>query len=88
MYILYLLQVNGFTGEEVTYGHLQTRITRVASALIKMGLQKGDVVTIVAPNSPEYSICYLGVAAAGGVASAVNPLYTASKWELTIILSL
>ena len=36
----------------------------------------GDVFAIFIPNTPEYAIAFLGVAAAGGINTTVNVLYS------------
>ena len=69
-------QVNGATGQSTTYAELQTQVTRAASALVKLGIQKGDVITLSCPNCPEFAVLYLAIMSIGAVASAVNPLYT------------
>ena len=51
-------------------------ITKVASGLVKMGLGKGDVVTLISPNCPEFAILYLAVCQIGAIISPVNPAYT------------
>lgn len=63
----------------MTYSQLHDRVIKVASAFVRSGLQKGDVVTVLSPNCVEYAVLYLGVLAAGGVVSTLNPLYTACK---------
>ncbi len=49
----------------------------VGSALISMGLQKGDCVSIIGENSPEWVIIDLGIQGAGGVAVGI---YTTNAW--------
>jgi long-chain acyl-CoA synthetase len=49
----------------------------VGSALISMGLEKGDCVSIIGENSPEWVIIDLGIQGAGGVAVGV---YTTNAW--------
>jgi 4-coumarate--CoA ligase len=71
-----LLQIDGVTGETTTYSELHTQIWKVGSSLHKLGLRKGDVVTIFAPNCPQYAVMYVALQAMGVIASAVNPVYT------------
>ena len=49
----------------------------VGSALISMGLEKGDCASIIGENSPEWVIIDLGIQGAGGVAVGV---YTTNAW--------
>ena len=52
---------------------------KLASALSKRGIKKGDVIAIFAPNVPEYAIVFLGVLQTGGVVTGVNPLFTSDE---------
>lgn len=49
----------------------------VGSALISMGLEKGDRVSIIGDNCPEWVIIDLGIQCAGGVAVGV---YSTNAW--------
>jgi len=73
--------INGLTGEEVTYAQLHHRIVKVASALTRSGVRKGDVIAMFSPNCVEYAVFYLGAIAAGAVVSTLNPLYTAYELQ-------
>ena len=48
------------------------RCVKLADALIKAGLKKGEVVTIMCPNTPEMVEAHFGVAMAGGVLNTMN----------------
>jgi len=87
--------IDGPSGRGIRYAQLADGIRRMAVGLVKRGLRKGDAFAILLPNVPEYAIAFLGVAAAGGVATTMNPLMTAdeirhqlrdtgAKWLLTI----
>ena len=76
-WILLSSQVHAVTGQEMTYSQLQTHIVRTASGLARMGIGKGDVVTLFLPNCLEFPVVFLAVTALGAVASAVNGAYTA-----------
>ena len=52
---------------------------KLASALCKRGINKGDVIAIFAPNVPEYAIVFLGALQTGGVVTGVNPLFTSDE---------
>ena len=68
--------MNGATGETFTYNELKDKIMRVASGLVRMGIKRGDVVTLFSPNCPEFAILYLAVIHIGGIISPLNPMYT------------
>ncbi|HEY6762051.1 MAG TPA: AMP-binding protein [Baekduia sp.] len=55
-----------------TYSELGERVSRLASALRRAGLQKGDRVAFIAPNTPALLEAHYGVPAAGGVLVALN----------------
>jgi len=71
--------VEGPTGRTLTYTQLAVGVRCMAAGLAKRGMKKGDVFAILLPNVPEYAIAFLGVAAAGGVATTMNPLMTAEE---------
>jgi fatty-acyl-CoA synthase len=55
-----------------TYREFGERVNRLASALRSAGLQKGDRVAFICPNSPALLEGHYGVPAAGGVLVAIN----------------
>lgn len=67
--------VEANSGATISYSELDERIGQVASGLVAHGLEKGDVVALMSPNCVEWPIAALGIMAAGGVVSPVNPLY-------------
>jgi len=54
--------------------------------LRNIGLKKGDVVALVAPNYPDTVLGFLGSSAGGLVITTVNPQYTVGK-SLYVILN-
>ena len=68
--------VNGETGREYSFAEIQEKTQKVSSALNRSGLQKGDIVSLVAPNCTEYPVMFLATLASGGVVSTCNPGYT------------
>ncbi|TDQ62656.1 acyl-CoA synthetase (AMP-forming)/AMP-acid ligase II [Actinomycetospora succinea] len=71
--------IDGPSGRTLTYGELRRDVRRCAVGLRRRGMRPGDVLAIVAPNSPEWLVACLGAMAAGGVVSGINPLYTADE---------
>jgi fatty-acyl-CoA synthase len=55
-----------------TWGETYTRCRKLASALEKHGLGKGDTVTIMAPNIPEMYEAHFGVPMSGAVLNCLN----------------
>jgi acyl-CoA synthetase (AMP-forming)/AMP-acid ligase II len=71
--------VDAATGRTITYEQLAAGVRQVAEGLAVRGFAKGEVFGIYAPNLPEYPVVFLGVAAAGGVVTTVNPTYTVEE---------
>ena len=68
--------INGETGREYSFAEIEEATCKVSSALNRSGLQKGDVLTLVAPNCPEYPVLFLATLASGGIVSMCNPGFT------------
>ncbi len=65
-----------FHGKTHRYRDLWQLACRTARGLQdRLGLQKGDRVALMLPNTPYYPILYYGVLLAGGVVVNINPLY-------------
>ncbi|GAB5445339.1 AMP-binding protein [Gymnodinialimonas sp.] len=55
-----------------TYAEYHARVSRLASALTKRGIQPGDVVSTILPNTYAHAEAHFGVPAAGAVLNAIN----------------
>ena len=55
-----------------TWKETYERSRLLASALIKLGIEKGDTVAVMAPNIPAHYEAHFGVPAAGGVLNSLN----------------
>src|SRR5262245_56972732 len=64
------------TGRTIAYAELPSLVERAAASLARLGIAKGDVCGIFAPNAPEYLIAVLAVARLGAVVTTASPLYT------------
>src|SRR5512135_374739 len=65
-----------FKGAVISFKEMNEMTDRIAAALAKMGVRKGDRVGIFMPNTPQFVMAYFGILKAGGVVVATNPLYT------------
>jgi long-chain acyl-CoA synthetase len=74
--ILKYLPLGLSIGSKMTYRELNEASDRFAAALQKLGVQKGDRVSLMLPNLPQYVIAYFGVMKAGAVVVNTNPTYT------------
>jgi len=70
-----------FEGYKMRYKELDEAVDRLATALQDLGVRKGDKVAIFLPNCPQFVIAYYAILRAGGVVTAVNPLYTERELE-------
>ncbi|MGR3813748.1 MAG: AMP-binding protein [Cognatishimia activa] len=69
---------NVYGSHRKTYVEYYERCTRFASALVKMGVQPGDVVATLLPNIPAQCEASFGVPASGAVLNTINTRLDAS----------
>ncbi|MSO43782.1 MAG: ATP-dependent acyl-CoA ligase [Thermoleophilia bacterium] len=62
-------------GDWVTYGEIDARTDRIATALIRRGLRAGECVSTLMPNSVDQVALWFGILRAGGVQSPINLAY-------------
>ena len=63
-----------FMGKETTYSAFLNRIEAAAKGLTKLGIGRGDRVTICMPNSPQALDCFYALNRIGAVPSMIHPL--------------
>jgi len=73
-----------FQGAAMTYGDVDDLSSRFASALVSLGVRKGDRVAIFMPNMPQFVLAYFGILKAGGVVVPCSPLYKAKELEFQL----
>jgi long-chain acyl-CoA synthetase len=73
-----------FQGATMTYGQVDDLSSRFASALISLGLKKGERVAIFLPNMPQFVLAYFGILKAGGVVVPCSPLYKPKELEFQL----
>ena len=61
--------------QRLSYAELDATSNKVANALIKLGVEKGDRVAILLPNSLEFVATYFGVIKTGAIAVPLNTRY-------------
>lgn len=74
-----------FYGTEITFYELRQQILRMANALGKLGVKKGDRIGVHLPTSPQYIIAYYAALHLGAIVVNLNPMYTVD--ELTALTS-
>ena len=63
-----------FMGKETSYSAFLGRIDAAAKGLVKLGIQRGDKVTICMPNSPQALDCFYALNRIGAIPSMIHPL--------------
>ena len=67
------------SARRLTYAELDRSANRIARAMVKLGLEPGDLVGILATRDPEMILGLLGVMKAGGVVVPLDPDYPAER---------
>ncbi|KAI5395677.1 probable CoA ligase CCL10 [Lathyrus oleraceus] len=70
---------DALTGDFLTFRQLETQVTTLSHSLPRLGIQRGDVVLLFAPNSIRFPVCFLAVVSIGAIATTCSPLYTVSE---------
>jgi long-chain acyl-CoA synthetase len=68
-----------FYGRSITYGELREASDRLACALARLGVKKGDRVALYLLNSPQFIIAYFAVLKCGAVVTPISPVYTSHE---------
>lgn len=71
--------INGATDEIYTFEEVELTARRVASGLNKVGVQQGDTIMILLPNSPEFVFAFLGASFRGAISTMANPYFTSAE---------
>ncbi|KAK9168627.1 hypothetical protein Syun_000767 [Stephania yunnanensis] len=71
--------IDADSDETLTFAQFKSTVAKLAHGFAQLGLKKGDVVLIFAPNSIQFPLCFFGVVAIGAIATTVNPLYTVAE---------
>lgn len=71
-----------FLGAHLTYGQIKEQSDRLAAALARLGVGKGDRAGIMLPNCPQYLISFFAIVRLGAVVTNINPIYTPREVEV------
>jgi long-chain acyl-CoA synthetase len=69
----------------LTYANIEEASSRVANALLQMGVKRSDRVAMLLSNSPEFVILFFGIVKIGAIAVLLDPKYKVA--ELTSLLN-
>ena len=68
-----------FMGKQTTYTAFLERIDAAARGLIKMGIRKGDRVTVCMANTPQAVDCFYALNRIGAIPNMIHPLSAAAE---------
>ncbi len=71
-----------FLGAQLTYNDIKAQAEKLATALARLGIQKGDRVGVMLPNCPQYVISFFAIVRLGAIVANVNPIYTPREVEV------
>jgi non-ribosomal peptide synthetase component E (peptide arylation enzyme) len=71
----------------ITYGELKDKVERCAEFFRRIGIKRGDVVTIQLPNRIDFPIVFFALELIGAVANKVNPDFRARELEYILKFS-
>nr|XP_012229595.1 PREDICTED: 4-coumarate--CoA ligase 1-like isoform X2 [Linepithema humile] len=75
----------GINGKKYTYAQAKDATSYIGRSLRNIGLKKGDVVALVAPNYPDTVLGCLGILSGELVVTTMNPLYTADEMSRQLL---
>jgi acyl-CoA synthetase (AMP-forming)/AMP-acid ligase II len=71
--------IDGRSGRRLTFAQLADGAGRLAAGLAGRGIGRGDSITLVAGNCPDYAVVVYGALAAGAAVASANPALTAPE---------
>nr|CBJ23825.1 4-coumarate:coenzyme A ligase 1 [Melissa officinalis] len=71
--------INGATGDVYTYEEVELTARKVATGLSQLGIQQGETIMLLLPNSPEYVFAFLGASYIGAVSTMANPFFAPAE---------
>ncbi len=73
-----------FKDRRMSYDELEKLSNAFGTALVSLGVRKGERVALLIPNSPQAIIAQLGAWKAGAIVCPINSLYTATELEFAL----
>ena len=67
-----------------SYQELNSLASRMANALVALGVNPGDRVGVHLPNCPQFIMGYYGILRAGAIAVSINPLFSGDDLSFII----
>lgn len=76
-----------FYGTRVTYKSYLRKIDEAACAFVRMGVVKGDYVSMIMPNTPEAITCFYALNKIGAIVNMMHPLSSEEEIKYGINLT-
>ena len=70
-----------FLGHRQTYRQLWANVQHFAAGLQHLGVQPGERVAVMLPNTPQFVVAFFGAALSGAVVVNISPLSTAQELQ-------
>ncbi len=71
----------------ISYGALKDEILRCAELYRRIGIKRGDVVTVQLPNRTEFAVAFFALELIGAIANKVNPDFRARELDYILKFS-
>ena len=72
-------KINGMTGEQITFGELVQLVVNAASSLMRLGVERDEVVAVCSENRMEFLITTIAAWCSGATVTFLNPAYGKSE---------
>lgn len=69
------------TKTSFTFGELKQRVDELAQGYLQLGLNKGDRIALMLPNTPELVLSLYAISQIGCIAVLMNPIYNIDEIE-------
>jgi cyclohexanecarboxylate-CoA ligase len=81
-----LVDHNSMTGErtQLSYGELGARVDRIAAGLLRLGVERGDVVSYQLPNWWQFTALHLACMRIGAVTNPLMPIFREREIEFML----
>ncbi len=73
-----------YSGKEIKYSEMQTRINNFAAVLHGWGVKKGETVALFLSNCPQFAYAYYGALRVGAMVTAISPLFMTPEVEFQL----
>ncbi|KAJ8735612.1 hypothetical protein PYW07_007232 [Mythimna separata] len=82
-----IAMINGITGEQITFGELVQLVVNAASSLIRLGVERDEVVAVCSENRMEFLVTSIAAWCSGAAVTLLNAAYGKSELVHTMGIS-